>query len=1002
MLSALLATALFGTPLVPPPQLSISGGAIGQTATFHLAGTASVPLFPEFLALGTSTVPGGIDLGGIGDLYVIPAFVLVGNPSHAWTFAIPNDPAAVGAVVHAQAAGWAFDLQTLQGAYELSNLASLTLQGVPPSQLSYALDPVSYTTCGAIAPNAPSWSGGTPTAFSVLPPLPQGLVLEPVTGVLSGTPTALTAGTQSYTISASNAFGTATTSLELGVQSILAGGLAYTLPSPTYPEDLPIAANAPLLPANLTLSYAVTSGVLPSGLQLSATTGVLSGTPTTPSAPTPVTITVSACDGTQASAPLSITISSQAYTFARAAFVCNQADDTISVLVQNAATGQLRHNGYVHTGSATGPRAIATNATGTFAFVACNTTSTLLAYAIHPLNGRLSAVGGPVACAGNPVGLAVDPLGQFLYAANAVGTVRSYAIAAGSGLLAPTAIPSAATGTTPAAVAVDPLGRYVYVANSGSDNVSGYAIQPLTGNLTPLAGSPFATGDSPLSLALDPSGGFLYVANAGSSDSIAAYAVHPSTGALTPIAGSPYAAGSDPGHVALTANGGAVYTANATGSSISVYSRNTATGVLSAGAAVPTGTAPVAVGIDPAGAYLYSVNVGDTELRAYSIGALGALTAVAPYEVRLRSSPRAIAFAPSPANAAYATDALYAANFNGSDLNQFAVDASTGSLTALAPPTVATALAPNSVSVHPTADYLYVTHFNTPSVGVEGHALSVSGAAVSIGVQSTLSGNFATLLDPSGRFAYLTGGAVPGRVTPFAINPATGALTAGTNATAGDVPRGGAVHPNGKWLYVANQLSSTVSQFQIDPSVGALTALTPATVATGAAPQSIAIDPTGRLAYVACSGAAGAGNGTLSMYSIHATSGALTALVAVAPSGLDDPYDVAIHPNGRFLYVADQFAQNVREYLINTNPGNATEDGALVLAGTTAIGLPVRFLRLHAAGTFLYVGSESAATIPAQLVNTYAVNSANGNLTLVDSDATGAGTRGIGTRDRIK
>ena len=54
-----------------------------------------------------------------------------------------------------------------------------------------------------------------------------------------------------------------------------------------------------------------------------------------------------------------------------------------------------------------------------------------------------------------------------------------------------------------------------------------------------------------------------------------------------------------------------------------------------------------------------------------------------------------------------------------------------------------------------------------------------------------------------------------------------------------------AVHPSGNFVYVVNNASNTVSQFSVDPANGVLKPMTPSTVGTGAAPYSMALDPTG-------------------------------------------------------------------------------------------------------------------------------------------------------------
>jgi hypothetical protein len=84
--------------------------------------------------------------------------------------------------------------------------AALTFAVVSPlpTGLSYT-SPVTGTVGAALTPMVPTLNGHADT-FTVFPPLPSGLTLDPVTGIVSGTPTssrlALT-----YTVTASNASG---------------------------------------------------------------------------------------------------------------------------------------------------------------------------------------------------------------------------------------------------------------------------------------------------------------------------------------------------------------------------------------------------------------------------------------------------------------------------------------------------------------------------------------------------------------------------------------------------------------------------------------------------------------------------------------------------------------------------------------------------------------------------------------------------------------------------
>ena len=75
-----------------------------------------------------------------------------------------------------------------------------------PTGLTYTLTPAIYCAGTAIANNTPSSGGGTPTSYSVSPALPGGLSIDPVTGIISGTPTT-TSAAANYVVTATNSCG---------------------------------------------------------------------------------------------------------------------------------------------------------------------------------------------------------------------------------------------------------------------------------------------------------------------------------------------------------------------------------------------------------------------------------------------------------------------------------------------------------------------------------------------------------------------------------------------------------------------------------------------------------------------------------------------------------------------------------------------------------------------------------------------------------------------------
>src|SRR5277367_3296557 len=70
-----------------------------------------------------------------------------------------------------------------------------------PSNLTYSASSATYTRGAAIVADTPSSTGGAVASYSVSPPLPAGLDLNVVSGVISGTPSVVSAALQ-YTVMA--------------------------------------------------------------------------------------------------------------------------------------------------------------------------------------------------------------------------------------------------------------------------------------------------------------------------------------------------------------------------------------------------------------------------------------------------------------------------------------------------------------------------------------------------------------------------------------------------------------------------------------------------------------------------------------------------------------------------------------------------------------------------------------------------------------------------------
>jgi sugar lactone lactonase YvrE len=202
------------------------------------------------------------------------------------------------------------------GVESARSMITVTINPVPAPSISYAT-PHLYTVGTAITNLTPTNTGGVVPGsgsyiYSVSPALPAGLSINPTTGVISGTPTQVSAATN-YTITATNEGGSGSAVVNIRVKA-QAPNISYASPQ-LYTVGTAITALSPNntggeVPGTSTYIYSV-SPALPSGLSINATTGVISGTPTQVSATANYTITASNESGSS-TAVVNIRVKAQA------------------------------------------------------------------------------------------------------------------------------------------------------------------------------------------------------------------------------------------------------------------------------------------------------------------------------------------------------------------------------------------------------------------------------------------------------------------------------------------------------------------------------------------------------------------------------------------------------------------------------------------------------------------------------------------------------------------
>jgi 6-phosphogluconolactonase (cycloisomerase 2 family) len=697
-----------------------------------------------------------------------------------------------------------------------------------------------------------------------------------------------------------------------------------------------------------------------------------------------VTLLLSACGGGGASS------TPQANNVPRFAYVANSGDNTISIYTVNATNGKLRHNGYAMTGA--GPQSVTVDPSGKFAYVANYGSTTVSCYTINAATGALTSA-GTVTAGTSPYSVTMDPAGKFAYVANfGSASVSAYTIDGATGVLTQIDADSGTAGTQnfptgaqPLSVTVAASGKFAFVVTNGGE-ISAFTIDPATGALT--SAGTVATGFAMRSVAVDPTGKFVYVAATLNFGRVLAYSVNATTGALSPVAGSPFSSTGDfPIAVTVDPSGKFVYVANYSTANVSQYSIDPGTGALTSMGTIAAGINPSSVTVDPSGKFLYVTNQGSHTVSIFPITPAGLNT---PSTVAARKGCAAMAMTRGTAAVTYTPKFAYAANYGpGSIVSAYTINAATGALTALAD--TSTLSLGTSVTVDPSGRFAYTTHevlFETPTVNVSTYTIdSTSGVLTRVGAAAAVASFPASItVEPSGRFAYIANSASDS-VSVHTIDAATGALTYMGFLITESGPVSIAVDPSGRFAYVVNYDSASISGYLVNASSGALAtidlngALVGTAMGAGSSPTSVTVDPSGKFVYVTQI------NG-VNAYVIDAATGVLIN-ASFAAAGTD-PRSVIVEPSGRFAYVANG-GGNVSAFSINATTG------ALTSFGTVTAGDQPRSITVDPSGKFAYV-----ANLGSNDVSVYAINAASGALTGIGTMPAGTGPVSITTTGTIQ
>jgi 6-phosphogluconolactonase len=171
------------------------------------------------------------------------------------------------------------------------------------------------------------------------------------------------------------------------------------------------------------------------------------------------------------------------------------------------------------------------------------------------------------------------------------------------------------------------------------------------------------------------------------------------------------------------------------------------------------------------------------------------------------------------------------------------------------------------------------------------------------------------------------------QVRVYRLDLSSGTLHPDNAATAavepGSGPRHLAFHPNGRFVFLINELTSTIAVFDYDAATGLLTerqtdpALPKGFTGTSIAAE-IATDRTGKVLY-----ASNRGSDDLAILTIDAAQGTLSAVAHVSTRG-KSPRHFAIDPTGQYLFAANQESNNIVQFRIDTGTGELRPTGTVL------------------------------------------------------------------------
>lgn len=282
---------------------------------------------------------------------------------------------------------------------------------------------------------------------------------------------------------------------------------------------------------------------------------------------------------------------------------------------------------------------------------------------------------------------------------------------------------------------------------------------------------------------------------------------------------------------------------------------------------------------------------------------------------------------------------LYAANSNNpGGLSAFSIEPRTGRLTAINR-VLAGGGDSSFVSLDQTARFALIANYQGGNIAAfalrpDGGLGDWTGFAQHTGKsihpqRQTKPFAHAIVTSPDNRFALVPDLGVD-KVFIYRFDATTGSLKPHTpDATIiapGSGPRHVRFHPNGRWVYLINEIASSVIAFTWDAAAGTLAeqqtiSTLPADFKGESAGAELEVHPNGKFLY-----ASNRGHDSLAAFAIDATSGRLTLIGHISSRG-KTPRNFALDPTGKWIVCTNHGSDNAVIFRVNADNGQLTPVG---------------------------------------------------------------------------